>query len=245
MSYAFDMYFKNVENKLNAFEFCDKITKMFIEKDIAKEWIERNKFGIPQIKFHGNVDRLQDNQDGKWVAERILEYTRDYWISNLFTFDFFYWEEYNLVGLMLNACPQQIANEFDEKISFQSSCSQDYDYEDWGNNIPCFIETIEKIKNLNLEELAYMVENTDSIFFKENEDDIENFYLNEVIENEDFYRKSLVYCNIVEKLDLMGCLYDNVDDNVFTFSFCSINSEEKKFKYARIALEITEELLKK
>ena len=171
MSYAFDMYFKNVENKLNAFEFCDKITKMFTEKDIAKEWIERNKFGIPQIRFSCNVDRLQDNQEGKWVAERILEYTRDYWISNLFTFSFFYWEEYNLVGLILNACPLQIANEFDKKISFQNSCSQDYDYEEWGNNIPCFIETIEKIKNLNLEELSYMVENTDNIFFKENQYD--------------------------------------------------------------------------
>lgn len=245
MSYAFDMYFANVENKLAAYEFCDKITKMFLDKNNAKKWIERNKYGIPNIRFAGNINSLKDNKEGKWVAERILEYTGSYWIRELFTFKFFYWEKYGLVGLILNACPKEIANEFDKKVSFQSSCSQDYDYEDWGENITFFKDVIEKIERLNLEELANKVENTDNIFFKENEDNEEDFYLKEVKNDEEFYRKSLVYCDIVDTLNLMGCLYDNIDESILSFGFCAIDSEEKKYEYLMIVKDVVDEMLEK
>ena len=79
MSYRATFYFKKVENKLVAYEFCDMFSKMFLDENIAKIWIENHKLYIPELRYKPRKNEDEENN------ARLLEFTNDYWLRKLFS----------------------------------------------------------------------------------------------------------------------------------------------------------------
>ena len=211
MSYRFNMFFKQINSKEEAYDFAIKTTKLLYKN--MEEYILDNKYSIPSISS------LLNNE----MIEIALEETNKYWLFQLFSLNFTYWEEYKLLGLLGWNYSSSIKNLYDAQIYFQNSCDQDYEYEEWGTNINLFNEIVAEIKNgNNLDTLI-------KICFPYGYDEYD---LEELKDDIDYYKKTAIYNLIFDKLHLNDWMYHREDDNdkYFThFSLQALDCMEKHF----------------
>lgn len=197
MSYGFDLMFKQVSNKLEAYELAHEFANKCYKKGM--EYIEDSKYYIPSMRL------------------RCGEKADEYWLYRLFSFSFIYWEKYNLLAVLGQRYPEEARELFDLQVYFQNSTDQDYEFEEWGNCIPLFNELVDKAKNMSVDEI-YAIFNTDGKDWYEKED---------IEKNLDYYRRSAVYEQIYALLDLNAWLWDNDDFQFSRFSVSALDSTEK------------------
>ena len=209
MSYRFGMCFKNVKNKIEMYDFALEFTKKIYEN--AEEFINLNKYYIPTHNKYIFGEKAYEFND----VDR-------FWLYNLFNVRFIYWEEYNLLGIIGDNYPKVCLNMIDEKVYFQNSCDQDYEYEEWGNSITFFNNIIEKAK-----------QETPTNLIKEFNEVYKNYTLKEIEEDIDYFRKSFVYQTIFHQLDLGNWLYDK-EGNFKTFAFSAIENQKQLLTLSRL-----------
>lgn len=193
MSYYLDMGFVNVKDKFDAYEkakaFCDKC------KENYKEMLDINKYYIPEIRM-----------GEKHQPANI------YWVYNVFTFNFVYWDEFKLLGIKGCGFPLEASKIFDVFIPLQNGTDQDYQFEEYGNSINVFNEIINELKNANYELIKNII--------------IEKWgsWDEEINDNIEYYRRTCVYEKICKKIDFYNFLYDN-EGSFERFSMCAINTQ--------------------
>lgn len=195
MSYYLDMGFVNVKDKFDAYEkakkFCDKC------KESYKEMLDIQKYYIPEIRM-GN----------KYQCANI------YWIYGTFTFNFIYWEKYELLGIKGCGFPLEATKLFDVFIPFQNGTDQDYDMKEWGDSINVFNEIVDKFKNADYELIKNTIIKKWGSWDEETEENIE------------YYRRTCIYEEICDKIDFHSFLYDKEGD-FERFSMCAINTQQE------------------
>ena len=224
MSYRFNMLFKQVNSKEEAYDFAIKTTKLLYKN--MEDYILDNKYCIPSISSLVDDDKI----------EKALEEADKYWLSELFSLNFTYWEEYKLLGLLGWNYSSTIKNLYDAQIYFQNSCDQDYEYEEWGTNVDIFNKIITEVKNEN--NLDTLVKICFPCGY--NEYDLEDLESDIV-----YYKKTAVYELIFDKLHLDDWICHREDDNnkYFTyFSFQALDCMEKHIKANRFLKGIVKNL---
>lgn len=211
MSYGFNMYFKQVKSKEDAFDFAMKVMKSL--KENAEEAIRNYRFSIPS---HRGISE-----------NRIAD---DYWLYYIFTKNFTYWEDKNLVGMFSDRLPLETVGLFDNEVHFQNSTDQNYDYEDWGENIHYFNQVVKSVQNMNEEDILKITIKR----WHYDEDEIEEIR-EEIKGNPLYYYQSAVYHIIFDELDLDLWMDDEKESDKFIrFSFCAINGGDEYFKLQMI-----------
>lgn len=133
MSYAFNLYFKQLSDGDSPLGFMNDVIKVIYAN--AKEIVVDATYYIPSLsKIHSSDERT------KYI-------TNGYWLYKLFTFDFIYWQEENLVALSGYQYPDAVKNLFDTQFGFQNSTDQDYDLELWNDKIDVFKRNKETINS--------------------------------------------------------------------------------------------------
>lgn len=192
MSYYLDMGFTTVKDRYDALEKANQFAKLCGKN--YKEMLDLERNYIPSI-------RLGDSK----------EPANEYWVYGVFTFNFVYFEKYNILGIKGCTFPEEARKMFDVYIPFQNGTDQNYDFEEWGTTIPLFNEIVEYFKNATDEEIKETVLKRYSSWDDEMEENIE------------YYRKSCVYEDVCNKLDFFSFLYDK-EGEFERFSICGINT---------------------
>lgn len=208
MSYSFGMFFKQCENKEEAYETARKVTGLCL--DHSKEIIENSKYYIPSIRLGGSEKE----------ARRYAHSANQGWLYSLINMRFVYWEEYRLLGFVGYNYPKEIKVLFDTHQTFQNGTDQNYEFDEWDDKICIFSELKEKCQNMSAKEiLEYYLSNN------------EDWYTEEEIEEDlDYYRKSTLYNMVMDALDLDDWLYGRESEKFFRFTMNAINCQEDEFK---------------
>lgn len=231
MSYGFNMFFKQVESKTEAFEFGIKIMNNL--KENAEEYIRNYKYHIPS---HRDFLDVATNPNSYKQAD-------EYWLYMMFVNNFIYWEEEKLVGMFGERLPKETAALFDTEVYFQDSTDQNYDYETWGDKISYFKEIINRVQSMKNESLLEVMKQR----WHYDEDEVDEIQeMRERIEKDSlYYRQSAVYEIIFDELDLGTWMDDGRESDKFTrFNLCSINGGDEYFKLKTILKVIKMELKK-
>lgn len=230
MSYGFNMFFKQVESKTEAFEFGIKVMNSL--KKNAEEYIRKYKYCIPS-----HCDFLEDTSSNSYKQ------ADEYWLYMMFVKSFTYWEEKKLIGMFGERLPKETAILFDTEVYFQDSTDQDYDYETWGDKISYFKEIVNRVQNMDKESLLEVMKQR----WHYDEDEVDEIQeTREKIEKDPlYYRQSAAYEIIFDELDLSTWMDDGDESDKFTrFNLCSINGGDEYFKLKTILKVIKIELKK-
>lgn len=224
MSYGFEMYFKQVKSKEEAFDFAMSIMKNIFEN--AEERIKNARFYIP------SYPEMKENRT-----------TDEYWLYSVFTESFTYWEKENLLGMFGVTLPKSTIKMFDASVYFQDSTDQDYDLETWDDNILYFKKIIDTVSGMSKDDLLNVIMERWG-YDKENE--VELLEMKENIEKDpEYYRNSAIYSIIFDELDLELWMDDeNESDKFIRFNLCAINGADSYFRLRTILNAVKSELKK-
>lgn len=121
MSYSFRLYFKQVQNKAEAYDLAVKACETAYK--CAEEFILKTKKYTPFVELN-TIEQKQN------------------FINKIFTLRFTYWDDQKLLGLLRsldeNTLPHDVTAMFDTYVDFQNSGDQDYEWEEWNDKINLF-----------------------------------------------------------------------------------------------------------
>ena len=190
MSYSCEISFKEI-NSEEVYDFLVTLKNKLIDniESIAKY----NYMYAPFVRYqHKPYTKLENYSD--------IECNNS-WVKQVFTYRYFYLEEYNLLGIY--GLPNSVQNLFDDTIYFQNSTDQDYDLTTW-DKIKLFKNAADKWKNCTNN---YIIQTQDC----DEDDDIEynrrsgcyseiwNTYLKDTLFNDN----SIVYLSCFGSYDLL------------------------------------------
>lgn len=218
MSYSFGMYFKQLNKEDDIVSILELISKRLYEN--RGEYIEENRSFIPSFKG--------------LILDESKKEADEYWLFSLFNISCVYWKEYNLLGVS-GYDYECLVDIFPTHIGFQNSCDQDYDYEEWGDLIDIFNQKRDFIKNCNVDDILNIMNNKykDSHYSKE-----------EILEDLEYYKKTALYEEIFNLLDLDNWLYDKPSDKFNRIYINALNSYERWLNCKPYLFKVREELKK-
>lgn len=192
MSYAIDIMFHKVDNKLEAFELAQEAMKVVAAN--ANDILEDNKYYCPMSRKEAKEEGTPSHMYSKY-EESVSQATR-YWIRALMTYRFMYWPEQKLLGVIGH---ESLLEPLGWKgVYFQNSTDQDYEYKEWADICAAFDEAVQKCQNMTDEAIKEKADETTL----DDYDTEERFqwYC-------DYTRRSAVYQAIYEMLDINSILY--------------------------------------
>ena len=144
--------------------------------------------------------------------------TDEHWIQHVFNLRFVYWPEKHLLGLSGYDFTYEVNKLFDTHFSFQNSTDQDYDFDCWSDKINVFRNYKQRYMFADLKTLC--------------KDNPKQWYtLEEVKEDPDYYRKTMLYEKIYEDvLHLDHWLYNEPDEKFVAITVNPIDSDRLKFQ---------------
>ena len=196
MSYSFGMFFKQVKDKGEALDIAFEASRLHY-KNVA-EVVHNERYYIPSIRSE------KDNSS-----------TDRFWLNEIFTLKFVYWEKHKLLGMSGFDFSKEVEDLFDCHVHFQNSCDQNYEFDTWNHKINLFREYKVRYVSMPVEEIQTRLDDDD--YTKE-----------ELQEMADYYRRSLFYSFIYEELHLNNWLWDNEDRTFLRFAINALDSQEKK-----------------
>lgn len=206
MSYEFPISFliKPVLNKEEAMSLALEMTNQITENDdIAKAWMEheQHRFFLAFMSCGLHDDQLMLDRKMATVNMAIEKV-----VLELFTLRFTYWPNHKLLGV---SCDKFLAERLDDmnSIYFQDANDQDYDYEEWSDDIPLFA---------NLKKEAIVA----NIPIPENSS-----------VGLEYYRRSQLYHDIFDTLHLNEWLYGRISDQFIRFAFQGITTSEMRIDF--------------
>lgn len=212
MSYGFEMMFKQCVSKEEAFNIALSTTNEYFNQ--AKKVIQENIYYFPSIQRGGNSEyKLAD----------------EWFLVKLFSLNFVWWEDKKLLGLSNDS--NLFKPFFDTSFYFQNSTDQDYALSEWDETICVFKKMKTKVQKATEDEL-----------FEIGKEYNDWFTLEDIQEDVEYYRKTLLYDIIYNELRLNSWLYDKEDKEFEQFTLCGINSMEKRLKANTILEEVKKKL---
>lgn len=128
MSYYFQMAFANAKTEVEAYSIAHSFVNG-ISLEQMKAYIDDSFLFVPSVKY----------SMGKKLKDKTFSDLADkYWLYGLFNYRFVFWPKFHLLGLLGSS----ENTSFSRVISFQNSTDQDYDWDEWPNNIPYFKERV-------------------------------------------------------------------------------------------------------
>lgn len=226
MSYGFNLYFKQVKNKKEAFDIALKFVNICF--NYSKEYLDNFTYHIPSkrtISEKKLTEMLEDHPKTKdivWRFGKALDMADDNWLYEIFNFRFVYWEKEKLLAVLGEKFPQEAKDLMDVSIYFQNSTDQNYELSEWGTKIKVFNKIIRKFRRISKQKLLKIT--------KERCDWLDESDDERILKNCEYYKLTAIYDGIYETLHLNNWLWDNEDDYFIRFSLCAIDSIEKKYK---------------
>lgn len=214
MSYSFDFNFKEVPNE-DLLKVCKEVAATSLK--YSEEIIWRNRAKIPS------------------VVEEAVSYSPFFkkidlcWLYKLFTINFVYWPEKELLGIIGNLSANTMKDV--THVHFQNSFSRSYDYDVW-NGINHFEKIISEIRAMEPDEV-----------YKNLNSDHEWYTKEEIAENLEYYKKTLGYDTIYDDLQLNKWLYNEAGD-FQVFSFQAFTSPEESIMLKKQITDIRDMYLK-
>lgn len=151
------------------------------------------------------------------------------WLYKLFTINFVYWPEKELLGIIGNLSANTMKDV--THVHFQNSFSRSYDYDVW-NGINHFEKIISEIRAMEPDEV-----------YKNLNSDHEWYTKEEIAENLEYYKKTLGYDTIYDDLQLNKWLYNEAGD-FQVFSFQAFTSPEESIMLKKQITDIRDMYLK-
>lgn len=203
-----------------ALSFCNKMIKN-ADKEIREN-----------LTYFPNYDDLMFDDT---ITPFRLKRSDTLFIENIFTYKFIYWKDYKLLGVIHDLNDNEM-----HQLVFQNSCDQDADFEEWyplhAPNDPCR----DIFKQIVIDTIYD--KNTDNIlkYWQEQYGDTD------IDPTDDYYKKTYVYNQIENALNIIEYLYDNIsdNDNMLTFRMAAGISDRDKFELRRIAVDTFKEVSK-
>ena len=194
------MYFIEM-SQVNVLPFVDMVSDELANS--SKEYIERNAFYIPSLRYKSEDNRIDD-----------------YWLNTLFEISFVYWPEKQLLGLCGDGYPDNVKEMFTSFVYFQNSTDRDYDYADWPMSYVFQKHVYDSVvmDKKSVIQKYMKVNNCDSKEAKE-------FYGSDPL----YFRRSLVYDSVYKDLALDDWLWGKDNPSFIRFTVQSINDDKKKF----------------
>lgn len=161
MSYGFSMGFAQAKNFSEAMslahEYVDERMKLM---RIVQE-LERNVYFAPTVRAGYTYDQNTAGGEPNWQLKYLAETADRYWIKSLFSYRFLYWEEQQLLGIVMME-ENDASDKWPLYVYFQNSSDQDYPYADWeAGNIPFFTDAVSKAKALTVQDIVNLYPETD------------------------------------------------------------------------------------
>lgn len=219
MSYGFSMGFAQAKDLSEAMNLALEYVGMRMEPERVAEELKRNIYYVPTIRARyvcgKNVPYSQRNMQ----LENLADMADRYWVKNLFSYRFLYWEKQQLLGIVMMR-EDDISDKWPLYVYFQNSTDQNYPYSDWeAGNIPFFTDAVSKAKALTLHDIAKLCPDMDEDFIS--------------TESVDYVQRSCCYKYIFDALGLDAWLYGGEHDSIpyKYFELNGINSDIKLFRY--------------
>ena len=201
MSYAFGMYFKEI-SQVNVLPFVDQVCGELANS--SKEYIERNGFYIPSLRYKSEDKRIDD-----------------YWLNTLFEISFVYWPEKQLLGLCGYEYPSNVKEMFSSFVYFQNSTDRDYNYAEW----PAAYVFQKHVHDSVVMDKKSIIQKYMSV------NDCDSKEAKEFYDTDPHYfRRALVYDSVYKDLALDDWLWGKDNPSFIRFTVQSINDDKKKFK---------------
>ena len=207
MSYSFDMYFTSAETELIAYQKAINFTKSLQKRENAWPLID---------EYLDNFLSTTTPDYDSILFHRMLTG----WLNMLFSVKFVYWPHEKLLGI--GGDFRCIDKNFENlhHVYFQNSCNQDYDYQEWPNEIPFFANEKDDILWLSEETLLSEVPDDEK---SDMDKEAQASYA-------EFLRRLRLYRQIFQDLDLNAWLYGDDSTTFFRFSTNAIETDEQRMK---------------
>ncbi len=223
MSYSFNLKFAVVNSKVEALDIMQKAADSFMDYEEAKSFVYNSRYTCMMFR--------QPTQE---ACEKEIRRYGDLWVQHLFTFNFVYWEKYNLLGMCLdsNGYPA-IDALFPYNVHFQNSCDQDYDWDAWVPEIAIFDKIARKWCQASYEQLLEKFD-----YLEKSKKDNPGYL--------DYYRKTATYEEVFETLHL-GYWMNAMPDSEYEMYQMQTNLRNCGLQYAleRYMLQLVDEDFKK
>ena len=217
MSYGFSMGFAQAKDLSEAMSLAQKYVDERMKLMRIAQELERNVYYAPTIRAGYSYDQKADGRHDRKL-EYLAETADRYWIKNLFSYRFLYWEEQQLLGIVMME-EDDASNKWPLYVYFQNSSDQDYPSADWeAGNIQFFTDAISKAKTLTIQDIVNLYSETDV-------DSHDKEYL-------EYQQRSWCYKYIFDTLGLNSWLYGS-DSKSFPykcFELSGITSEVELYR---------------
>lgn len=228
MSYYFDMGFAEAKSIGDAMEmaqrFVGRMTKVYV-----CELIERNIIYVPSL-------RLSTSFKDKSAANIV----DTYWLYSLLNFQFVFWPEYHLLG-MVGDDPRAKEAGF-EMVAFQNSTDQNYELGEWPKTIPFFQARVNQTALLLKEQPDVILKHLAQQGF-----DLDDCGFDDLETGAEYLVLTSLYKQIFRDLELDAWLYGREPDTPGKFQRFALNAittSERKMDYGLILRSVKRKFAK-
>lgn len=218
MSYGFSMGFAQAKDLSEAMNLALEYVGMRMEPKRVTEELKRNIYYVPTIRARYACNKNVPYSQRNMQLENLADMADRYWVKNLFSYRFLYWEKQRLLGIVMMK-DEDLSDKWPLCVYFQNSTDQNYPYSDWEvGNIPFFTDAVSKAKALTLHDIASLHHDMDEESFG--------------AESLEYQQRSYCYKYIFDTLGLDAWLYGSKHDNVpyKCFELNGINSDIELFR---------------
>ena len=208
---------KGAKDLSEAMNLALEYVGMRMEPKRVTEELKRNIYYVPTIRARYACNKNVPYSQRNMQLENLADMADRYWVKNLFSYRFLYWEKQRLLGIVMMK-DEDLSDKWPLCVYFQNSTDQNYPYSDWEvGNIPFFTDAVSKAKVLTLHDIASLRHDMD-----------EESFGAESLE----YQQSYCYEYIFDTLGLDAWLYGSERDNVpyKCFELNGINSDIELFR---------------
>lgn len=148
MSYGFSMGFAQAKDLSEAMNLALEYVGMRMEPKRVTEELKRNIYYVPTIRARYACNKNVPYSQRNMQLENLADMADRYWVKNLFSYRFLYWEKQRLLGIVMMK-DEDLSDKWPLCVYFQNSTDQNYPYGDWEvGNIPFFTDAVSKAKPL-------------------------------------------------------------------------------------------------
>lgn len=182
------------------------VRRLTCDSTLIKRQLENERWYLDNVLEQADVKRTELRTSFARIAIRKA-------VSDIFSIRMVYWPKFQLAALIKDTLPDELTDDLRDVV-FQDGTDQDYEFNDWSNDIPLFARLKEEVLEMPTEAVVKKSR------FSPNDTDI------------DYARRSLLYQNIFNTLDLDTWLYGLESEHFKRATLSGIT-------YAELELNIT------
>lgn len=132
MSYGFSMGFAQAKDLSEAMNLALEYVGMRMEPKRVTEELKRNIYYVPTIRARYACNKNVPYSQRNMQLENLADMADRYWVKNLFSYRFLYWEKQRLLGIVMMK-DEDLSDKWPLCVYFQNSTDQNYPYAEYPN----------------------------------------------------------------------------------------------------------------